>query len=337
MYFLFLGKKLLANFVASQYYEKDFKNLIKSRNLTKAQVFNLDESNLPYKHIPAKILAPTKFSSVSGMKEQMEKFSFGACSNADGSLKLPLIVIGKSKNPQCFENINKKNLPIWYNHQESAFMNEIIFEEWFRNEFVPKVEKFLVSISLPPLAVLLVDNCSAHIHLKVRNIEVRFFPSNVTSQIQPMDQGIIQTIKLKYQLLLVNSVLEAECKNITLIEHLKSIEMLHAIDWIAKAWGDVKESTIRKCWRKLFAVKMQDAATQTEEEQSDLILDLSFSVESEAVDTPSSNHTCPQDVNNLLTIIKKMDGYQETDEQTILNWLEVTRKQLGKFCSSSNI
>lgn len=53
--------------------------------------------------------------------------------------------------------------------------------------------------------LLFLDNCSAHGCYKVmqkslKNIKLAFFPPNCTSHIQPLDQGIIQSLKVRYLL-----------------------------------------------------------------------------------------------------------------------------------------
>jgi len=62
---------------------------------------------------------------------------------------------------------------------------------------------------LPLEAVLVIDNCRSHKFLKIDGIEVVFLAPNVTSIIQPLDQGILQCLKVNYQFHLVNSVLES--------------------------------------------------------------------------------------------------------------------------------
>ena len=59
----------------------------------------------------------------------METVLVGA--NADGSEKLPLLVIGKSKKPRCFENVN--SLPVVYDASKKAWMNSTIFTSWCVN------------------------------------------------------------------------------------------------------------------------------------------------------------------------------------------------------------
>lgn len=50
--------------------------------------------------------------------------------NADGSERLPLLVIGKSKNTRCFKNV--RSLPVEYNNSKKAWMTSEIFRAWLQ-------------------------------------------------------------------------------------------------------------------------------------------------------------------------------------------------------------
>ena len=74
-------------------------------------------------------------------------------------------------------------------------MEASIFYEWFHNKFVPYVQERLGDNCE---AVLLLDNCAAHPYVKEfisksGKIATKFLPPNVTSIIQPMDQGVLVT------------------------------------------------------------------------------------------------------------------------------------------------
>ena len=127
-----------------------------------------------------------------------------ACSNATGNHKLPLVLIGKSVNPRCFKNINKDALPVKYCAQKSAWMNSSIFSDWFINIFVPSVKKYLHDKNLPVKAILLLDNAPSHPSTDVlqssdKSVTAMYLPANTTSLIQPMDQGVLETIKRHYK------------------------------------------------------------------------------------------------------------------------------------------
>ncbi|GBN83483.1 Jerky -like [Araneus ventricosus] len=86
-------------------------------------------------------------------------------------------------------------------HQESVWMNSSLFSEWFHDCFVPEVKKNLKKLKLKK-AVLLMDNAPAHPDvetLKAENITCKFMPPNTTAILQPMDKGIIESMKRCYR------------------------------------------------------------------------------------------------------------------------------------------
>jgi hypothetical protein len=65
-----------------------------------------------------------------------------------------------------------------------------------------------------------------------------------------MDQGIIQTLKLKFRKRqLKQMVREMEVSSKCGSEILKNISLLDAIYWIDRSWAEVETSTIVKCFR----------------------------------------------------------------------------------------
>ena len=97
--------------------------------------------------------------------------------------------------------------------------------------------------------ILFLDNAPCHppdMKGKYDHIQIVFFPPNCTSRLQPL--GIIQTFKLKYMKLMLTHVVSKidDCNSAT--EVFKSVDLLQAIRWIAQAWEDVSETTIKKCW-----------------------------------------------------------------------------------------
>lgn len=77
-------------------------------------------------------------------------------------------------------------------------------------------------------------------------MKVLFFPPNVTSLFQPMDQGIIMTTKLFYQHCLINELLSAQKDRVTLIQFLKTVYLYKVIDWLSAAWNKVRSDIVSK-------------------------------------------------------------------------------------------
>ncbi len=167
------------------------------------------------------------------------------CYNADGSDKLPLLVIGKYENPRCFKNVNRDSFGCKYRSNPTAWMTQVIFLEWLIG-----FDAWMAGRNV----LLIMDNCNAHISLMqlasvvtLYNTTVFYLPPNTTSKIQPCDAGIIRSFKAYYR----------RRFNRLLIQHLQDkvadpekIDILEAMHIAVTAWSmDVKLKTIRNCFR----------------------------------------------------------------------------------------
>ena len=68
-----------------------------------------------------------------------------------------------------------------------------------------------------------------------------------------MDQGAISIMKTNYKYRLLQAAVEAsKANNKTLIEFLKSFDILKAIYMIADAWNDVPQTAMRGVWNRVL-------------------------------------------------------------------------------------
>lgn len=263
------GEKLSADDDAAKDFVEKFQKLVSDSNLVAEQVYNVDETGLNYKMLPKSTLA-SKNEPVLGTKLAKDRLTIATCSNASGSHKLPLFVIGKSKKPRAFKNLNMATLPVYYRNQSSAWMDCALFKEWFFLEFVPAVKKHLKSKNLPLRAVLLLDNAPSHPaehELKKGNIKAMFLPPHVTPLIQPMDQGVIEWVKRRYRKKYVGSLLDKTEGGCSLLEAMKMLNIKDAIYTAASAWDEIKETTLQKSWKKIWpSLKQSDSADKDDDE-----------------------------------------------------------------------
>lgn len=206
------------------------------KNYEPRNVFNADESGLFYQCLPSSTFA-FKGDRCFGGKNSKQRLSILVGANMDGSEKLPLLMIGKSKQPACFRNVKSK--PVEYTNNKKAWMTSAVFQEWLLKldlHFGKQKRKVL----------LFVDNCSAHkTVLNLLNIKVIFFPPNMTSIVQPMDQGIIKNLKHFYRKQIVLKMLsDIETNTLTKIDVLIASRMLKF------AWEQVGRETIINCFAK---------------------------------------------------------------------------------------
>ena len=73
--------------------------------------------------------------------------------------------------------------------------------------------------------ILFVDATSHILSKKLSNVHVKFLPPHLTSELQPLDQGIIQAMKANYRKSILHSLLAAIGKFNTATEFAKSISL----------------------------------------------------------------------------------------------------------------
>ncbi|XP_008189708.1 tigger transposable element-derived protein 6-like [Acyrthosiphon pisum] len=94
--------------------------------------------------------------------------------------------------------------------------------------------------------LLLIDNCTAHkTKKKFNSIKVEFLPPNTTSQLQPMDQGIIQNFKILYRKEVIRTMVNDIDEGRSF-----SINLLQTMRMCYKAWENVEKNTIVNCFIK---------------------------------------------------------------------------------------
>lgn len=203
-------------------------------------VYNADETGVFFQMLPSKTLT-FKGDKCSGGKQSKVRVTVMLLANMSGSDKQKLLIIGKSQKPRCFKNVNIDHLGVTYRWNSKAWMTGELFNEWVR--------KFdLVMRSARRQVLLLLDNCSAHqLTFHPSNVEIRFLPPNTTASLQPMDQGIIQNLKVHYRgLVLRRYIAEVEAGT----NSSYRINLLDAIRYLVRAWDMVTQTTIANCFRK---------------------------------------------------------------------------------------
>ncbi|XP_069131722.1 tigger transposable element-derived protein 4-like [Argopecten irradians] len=199
-----------------------------------SDIFNADETGIFYRMLPDRTL-DFKGTDCHGGKRSKERLTALVCANMTGTEKLPLFIIGKSAKPRCFKNVH--TLPTEYTANRKAWMTSDIFREWIRKadrKFANQQRRI----------AMVIDNCPAHPQIHdLRAIKLIFLPPNTTSNTQPMDQGVIQNLKVHYRKRL-------------LLRHIKAIDrqqtaeitVLDAMKLLAVSWRCVTATTIRNCF-----------------------------------------------------------------------------------------
>lgn len=223
-------------------------------------IFNVDEFGLFFKLMPNKTFA-VKGEKCTGGKLSKDRVTVLIGGNADGTEKIKPLVIGKSRNPRSFSNM--QSLPCEYRNQDRAWMTGDLFISWVRS-FDKQMQKN------SRMVVLFVDNCPAHPKNipGLQNVRVEFLPPNSTSVLQPMDQGVIKVLKQHYRKRLVQRFLiDMEQKR-----NVKpaSVNLLDAMYYLSAAWDSIKPETILNCFRKAGFTKIEDDEGLILEESEEL-------------------------------------------------------------------
>lgn len=315
------GEKLSAPTHEINPFRQQLQAYVKERNLVPEQIYNADETGIYWKMIPNKTLACSSEKSAAGHKQQKERLTILGCTNATGGHKLKPLVIGKSKNPRCFKHVNMDRLPVKWTNQRSAWMDTVIFLDWFHQTFVKSVRAHLRKKKLQPKALLILDNCPAHPHareLSTRDgaITVMFLPKNVTALIQPADQGILETMKKIYRRKLLTTVLAEENDNKSLPNVLKSLTVKDAVYMIGEAWNEVKPETCEKSWTKSTLLVPVDAEGVSTDDETPLDQELENA--HALVDLGESAGMQVEEIERWLDCDKDDDGFGELSEEDIV-------------------
>ncbi|XP_057326796.1 jerky protein homolog-like isoform X5 [Microplitis mediator] len=305
------GEKGSTDFDAGNDYANKLKTIVASKTLTRTQVFNFSETSLLYKMLPSMTLASSHESQAAGFKVDKERVTIAACCNADGSYKLPLLVVGKFAKPRYLKDLSSANLPVLYKSQKNALIDVNIFTEWFKEIFVPRVRTFLIERGLHPRAILIVDDCKNHTYLKDGDIEVTFLSANEMSIVNPLDQEILEYLKRHYKLNLINKILEAQKNQISSVQFVKNINVKDAIFWIDESWQKITKNTIYRYWNKIWYAKKRCVAVQTDHDPAALTL-------LDSVEVSNDENLI---IGRILSELVKVNGYKNIEKSRVYDWI----------------
>lgn len=119
----------------------------------------------------------------------------------------------------------------------------VLYQEWLHEwDFKLKQEKRNI--------LLLQDNFSGHVMPDdLQCIHVENFKPNLTSHIQPNDQGIIHCFKAHYQAKFIERAIDHYDTSVT-ASAIYKINQLQAMQLADEAWKEVDVTTIKRCWKK---------------------------------------------------------------------------------------
>ncbi|EUC55975.1 tigger transposable element derived-like protein, putative, partial [Rhizoctonia solani AG-3 Rhs1AP] len=154
-------------------------------------VYNVDETALLFCLVPTSGLALDK---MPGVKLDKKRLTYMFCANMDGSDKRTPLIIGRAKQPRCFEGRSAEAMRFYYFWNSKAWQVHSIWKSFLSdlNEDMRRQGRYIL---------LLCDNAPSHKHdpAQYPHVRVEFLAPNLTSHIQPMDGESIQYRLLYYR------------------------------------------------------------------------------------------------------------------------------------------
>lgn len=263
------GESLSADTTSVEPFRKKINTLLEEESITRAQLYNADETGLFWRSLPENTQAYKHDSTTPGRKLCKDRLSALLCANVDGSHSLKSVVVGKSRRPRVLKD-TMNNLPVHYYNSKNAWFTQEITDDWFQKHFVPEVRRFQMDVLKIPAddvkALLLVDNAPSHPQSQKLcspdgKIKCMALPPNTTSLIQPMDQGIILACKRKYKKLYLDEVMVVleepedavqDTRGKRTLQRIRDYNIKSAIFNWASSWKQMKTSTLINGWKKLL-------------------------------------------------------------------------------------
>ncbi|GBM27391.1 hypothetical protein AVEN_250423-1 [Araneus ventricosus] len=85
--------------------------------------------------------------------------------------------------------------------------------------------------------LLVLDNATCHAHgAQLKNFKLLFLPPNTTSNLQPLDHGVIKCFKMEYRQCALRHVIAHMDGCESASQLLKKISVGDTLDWIKTSW-----------------------------------------------------------------------------------------------------
>ncbi|CAM9109905.1 unnamed protein product, partial [Discosporangium mesarthrocarpum] len=226
-------------------------------------IYGVDETVLFYNLLPRKIYLVEQeqqgtVRETRWMKAE-DRFSALLCTNASGKHKIPLTIIGNTKDPLCFR---QRKPAVNYLSQPRAWPDQQTFRVWFFEVFLPCVRDIT-----DQKVLLLVGNCGSQGALEdpLGQVSMKECLPTCTRKHQPMGLGVISAWKMLYRAKLLSARANALGVPELLCLQVKDRDMpqgtvglaegqgahlLDAADMAKEAWDELDEVSIVSSWLK---------------------------------------------------------------------------------------
>lgn len=261
------GESASSDTTAAEKFVPQFEKLVEE--YSPKQVFNVDETGIFWKRMPARTYISQEEKHAPGFKAAKDRVTLLVGGNASGDYKMKPLLVHRSANPRALKGYSKAHLPVIYTSNKKAWITSALFTQWLSVHAIPEWREYCAKQNLEFKILLVIDNAPAHPSnindLGNKNIKVVFLPPNTTALLQPMDQGAIAAFKAYYLRHTFSQLLTAtdgEGKP-TIREYWRSFNIRQAIDNISTAWNEVSEQCMNRVWRNLWPGCIKDVIADT--------------------------------------------------------------------------
>ncbi|XP_061427540.1 tigger transposable element-derived protein 7-like isoform X5 [Lethenteron reissneri] len=249
---------------------RSLKDTIPGENLSDFQVWNGDGTGFCQRGLLSATQAGTREAQLPGRDISKGRLSILFCANADGSHRVPVAVVGKSKRPRVVREC-VDSLSVTYYASASAWLAAAAFERWFHRDFVPAVVKFQQANGAcsgdDVRALLLLDNTSARLveeppSSHCGRVKVVILPRSTARRLQPVDQATTETTKRHCKRKCVEScpAIEGQEGRDTRAErtlaNFKEFDIKGAVGNPANGCNELPCSYLAKAWKKRLTEDM---------------------------------------------------------------------------------
>ena len=256
-------------------------------------------------------MAPTSTIAVEMLpvrKKEKQRFTVLACANADGSEKFDLMIIGNANKPRAFNKRTGFELGFDYHANRKSWMTQSLFFNWLQrfDSHVARTRNRKV--------VLLLDKCTPHRSPQnlpdLQNVEIIFLPPNTTSKIEPMDAGVIASVKARYRSERMARAVDLTDENLA---DFYKVDILMAMRILRKIWNNLPSETIRNCWADTGLLSSSSEPSVCNEDASNE--DLNALHSQIVIVAPATSRI---DISFLLNSPGELDCTEELDSSQIL-------------------
>lgn len=196
--------------------------------------------------------------------------------------------------------------------------------------FIPAVKKKQLETGRVEKVLLLLDNAPSHpsadeLNTVDENVQVLYLPPNVTSLIQPMDQGVIEATKRIYKRSLARRLLLSD-DEVPVVQFMKGISLKDCCEMIANAWEKVTVSGLQKAWNNLIKIDTPIEAVAPEISDEDL---------QATVNAVPGISVSTSEINTWIHEDDSIETSEQLDDDQIVNF--ITRNEVDENQNIVNI